>query len=67
MKIVLLADVKNIGKCGEIKNVADGFARNFLFPKKLAEIATDQAVKKAETAKQKQVENAKKNLERLKK
>ena len=63
MKIVLLSDVKNIGKCGDIKNVADGFARNFLFPKKLAEMATDAAIKKAEASRQKQTENAKKDLE----
>jgi len=63
MKIVLLSDVKNIGKLGDIKEVADGFARNFLFPKKLAEMATDAAIKKVEIEKQKQNETAKKNLE----
>jgi len=63
MKIVLLADIKNIGKVGDIKEVADGFARNFLFPKKLAEMATDSAIKKAELVKQKQSEIAKKDLE----
>ena len=36
MKVVLLADVKGQGKKGELVNVSDGFARNFLFPKKLA-------------------------------
>jgi len=46
MKVVFLTDVKNIGKKGEIKNVADGFARNFLFPQKMAELATDAAVQK---------------------
>ncbi len=63
MKIVLLSDIKNIGKLGDIKEVADGFARNFLFPKKLAEMATDTAIKKVEIEKQKQNEIAKKNLE----
>lgn len=63
MKVVLLADIKNIGKVGDIKEVADGFARNFLFPKKLAEMATDSAIKKAESVKQKQSEIAKKDLE----
>ncbi len=63
MKIVLLSDIKNIGKRGDVKEVADGFARNFLFPKKLAEIATESAVKKAEMEKQKRNENAKKDLE----
>lgn len=44
MQVVLLTDVKKIGKKGEIKNVSDGYARNFLLAKKLAEIATPAAV-----------------------
>lgn len=36
MKVVLLQDVKGQGKKGELVNVSDGYARNFLFPKKLA-------------------------------
>ena len=36
MKVVLLADVKGQGKKGELCNVSDGYARNFLFPKNLA-------------------------------
>ena len=36
MKVVLLADVKSQGKKGQVINVSDGYARNFLFPKKLA-------------------------------
>ena len=36
MKVILLADVKGHGKKGELCNVSDGYARNFLFPKKLA-------------------------------
>ena len=63
MKIVLLSDIKNIGKCGDIKNVADGFARNFLFPKKLAEMATENTIKKVQLEKKKQEEIIKKNLE----
>ena len=35
MKVILNADVKGTGKKGEIVNVSDGYARNFLFPKKL--------------------------------
>ncbi|MFZ2257056.1 MAG: 50S ribosomal protein L9 [Clostridiaceae bacterium] len=40
MKVILLQDVKNVGKKGEIVNASDGYARNFLFPKKLAQEAT---------------------------
>ena len=41
MKVILLQDVKSIGKKGEVVNVSDGYARNFLFPKKLAQQAND--------------------------
>ena len=44
MKLILLKDVKGTGKAGEVKDVSDGYARNFLFPRKLAKIATDQAI-----------------------
>ncbi len=36
MKVILTADVSSIGKSGEMKNVADGYARNFLIPQNLA-------------------------------
>ena len=36
MKIILTTNIKNLGKVGEIVNVKDGFARNFLFPQKMA-------------------------------
>src|SRR5690242_13910503 len=39
MKVVLIQDVKGTGKAGETKDVADGYARNFLLPRKLAEPA----------------------------
>ena len=44
MKVILLADVKGQGKKGEMVNVSDGYARNFLFPKKLAVEATNSAI-----------------------
>ena len=48
MKVVLLKDVKNIGKRDEILNVSDGYASNFLFPQKLAVEATPGALKEIE-------------------
>lgn len=44
MKVILKADVKGNGKKGEIINVSDGYARNFLFPKGLAVEANAQAM-----------------------
>ncbi len=46
MKIILLKDVRGIGKKNEIKMVADGFARNFLIPNGLAILATKEKEKK---------------------
>ncbi|MDR1821296.1 MAG: 50S ribosomal protein L9 [Oscillospiraceae bacterium] len=43
MKVILTADVKGQGKKGEVITVSDGYARNFLFPKKLAQEATAQS------------------------
>ena len=45
MKVILTADVKGVGKKQEIVNVSDGYARNFLFPRKLAMDATPGAAK----------------------
>ena len=48
MKVILLTDVKDTGKKSEILNVSDGFARNYLFPRKWAMEATPSAVKDIE-------------------
>ena len=45
MKVILLEDVKGSGKKGQIVNVSDGHAKNFLIPRKLAAEATDAALK----------------------
>ena len=72
MKVVLLQDVKSLGKKGELVNASDGYARNFLFPKKLAKEANAQAMnelKNAEESKAYKIktdtENAEKTAERL--
>ena len=44
MKVILTQDVKSLGKKGEMVNVADGYARNFLFPRNLAAEANAQAL-----------------------
>ena len=51
MKVLLLADVKSLGKKDDIVNVSDGYARNMLFPKKLAVAATPKNMKDVELKK----------------
>jgi len=51
MRVILKENVKGVGKKYEVKNVADGYANNFLIPKKLAEYASPEAVKVAEVLK----------------
>jgi large subunit ribosomal protein L9 len=58
MKVILLADIKSVGKKGEVVNASDGYARNFLFPRKLAQEATESNLN---------VLNQKKEAERRKK
>ncbi len=58
MKVILLSDIKGLGKKGDIVNASDGYARNFLFPRKLAEQANDENL---------HVLNAKKESDRRKK
>ncbi len=61
MKVILLQDVKGYGKKGDVVNASDGFARNYLFPKKLAVEATEKNLrelknKQAAEAKRRQQE-----------
>ncbi len=48
MKVVLIQDVPNLGKAGEIKEVADGYGRNYLLPKGYASLATKGLIKQAQ-------------------
>jgi large subunit ribosomal protein L9 len=47
VKVILRSDIANVGKRGDICDVSDGYARNYLFPKKLAMVAHDGAVAQA--------------------
>ena len=49
MKVIFLQDVPNVADAGDVKEVASGYARNFLFPRKLAAVATTEALKKLES------------------
>ena len=49
MEVILLQDVKDLGQAGEVKRVADGYARNYLLPKGMANKATPGARKEAAT------------------
>jgi len=61
MKVVLLENVKNIGQKGEVKEVKDGYAMNFLIPQKKAKAATEGNVKQAELDRVKKEKIAKQN------
>lgn len=51
MQVLLLQDVKGLGKAGEVKNVADGYARNYLIPRQLATQATAGALRQVDEIK----------------
>ncbi|KXG73900.1 50S ribosomal protein L9 [Thermotalea metallivorans] len=61
MKVILLKDVKGLGKAGEVVNASDGHARNFLIPRGLAKEATEGGIKALE--KQKAAEERKRQQE----
>lgn len=52
MKVILLEDIENVGKKYEVKEVKAGYARNLLFPKKIAKLATRQNLKWLEAQKE---------------
>lgn len=65
MKVILLKDIENIGKKNEIKNVSNGYARNFLFPKKLAKPATKKAIEELEKQKELETQKAEEELKTI--
>lgn len=60
MKVILQEDVRNLGKMGDVANVSDGYARNYLIPKNLAIEANVKNVKSLEHEKRKLEDKAKK-------
>lgn len=64
MKILIIQDTKNLGKKGEIKEVANGYARNFLLPQKIAVAATPAEIKKIEMEKQRQEKIQKEKIQK---
>lgn len=62
MKVIFLKDVKNVGKRGETKEVAQGFAANFLIPQGLAVLADEHNLAKIKTEKEEVAHKAEKEL-----
>lgn len=66
MKVILLEDVKSLGKKGEVVNVSDGYARNFIFKKNLGLEATPKALNDLKLQKQNDEKIAAENLQKAK-
>ncbi|ADD03574.1 MULTISPECIES: 50S ribosomal protein L9 [Thermoanaerobacter] len=67
MKVILVKDVKNIGKAGEIVNVSDGYGRNYLLPRGLAIEATESNIKVLNEKKKAEEKKRQQELEEAKK
>ena len=65
MKVVFIKDVTRVGRAGEVKEVADGYAKNFLLPKKLALPATPSSIKMAEAQLRKEEQGQQRHAEEL--
>lgn len=63
MEVLLLKDVEQLGKSGEIKRVADGYARNYLIPRGLATMATPGAIKQSVLHREKDARRQAKELD----
>lgn len=67
MKVLLIKDVKSLGKKGEIKDVKDGYGQNFLIAKGMAKLATPDVVANWKAEQERMEKELKETLERLKK
>ncbi len=66
MKLILLHNVKKVGKQGEVVDVADGYANGFLLPKKLARVATSDAVQQLKHTQEKKAHVSEEEKKKLK-
>jgi len=67
MKVILLKDIKNVGKKYEIKDLKDGYIRNFLLPNKLVKILTEKSMNWLEMEKKKETKKAEEELQKIQK
>ncbi|MCL0057290.1 50S ribosomal protein L9 [Dehalococcoidia bacterium] len=65
MRVILLKNIEKLGKKNDVKEVKDGYARNFLIPQGLAKIATKQDLKILENQKKIEEKKAEKELEKI--
>ncbi len=66
MKVLLIKDVKGLGKAGEIKEVKDGYGQNFLIGKGFAKHATNEVIKKHQASERKKAEAEANEIEAMK-
>ena len=66
MKIILTENIKGLGQIGEVKEVKNGYAVNFLVPRRLAILATAENLKKAESLKQERERRVMEEIEKMK-
>jgi large subunit ribosomal protein L9 len=66
MQVLLIKDVKGLGKAGEVKEVKDGYGKNFLVGKGFAKVATNEVLKKHASAERKKAEDEAQEIEELK-
>ncbi|MBU1642951.1 50S ribosomal protein L9 [bacterium] len=66
MQVLLIKDVKGLGKAGEVKEVKDGYGKNFLVGKGLAKVATNEVLKKHASLERKKAEDEEEEIKALK-